>query len=80
MEQLPGTLGLTGDWLTDPAFFSTIQVGDVDGDGHADVIARGPYGIRTWFYNRPGNRGWGRYLPGGYAAFPTPVSRRRSPR
>ena len=70
-SQLPGTLGLTGDWLTDPELFSTIQVGDVDGDGHADVVARGPYGIRTWFYNRRGTGGWERYLPGGYAAFPT---------
>ena len=69
-SQLPGSLGLTGDWLTNPAYYSTIQVGDVDGDGHADVVARGPFGIRTWFYNRRGTGGWERYLPGGYPAFP----------
>jgi FG-GAP-like repeat len=67
--QLPGSLGLTGDWLTDPASYATIQVGDVDGDGKDDVVARGPYGIRTWFYNRRGTGGWERYLSGGYPAF-----------
>ena len=68
-NQLPGSLGLTGDWLTDSAYASTIQVGDVDGDGKDDVVARGPYGIRTWFYNRRGTGGWERYLPAGYQAF-----------
>ena len=34
------------------------------------MIARGPYGIRTWFYNRRGTGGWERYLPDGYPAFP----------
>src|SRR5262249_35457828 len=48
--KVPGSLGLTGDWLTNPEYYSTIQVGDVNGDGHADVVARGPFGIRTWFY------------------------------
>ena len=67
--QLPGTLGLTGDWLTDPASYATIQVGDVDGDGKDDVVARGPYGIRTWFYDRRGTGGWERFLPAGYPAF-----------
>ena len=69
-SQLPGSLGLTGDWLTNPSYYSTIQVGDVDGDGHADVVARGPFGIRTWFYDRRAIRGWSRYLPGGYQQFP----------
>ena len=36
------------------------------------MTARGPFGIRTWFYNRRGTRGWERYLPEGYPAFPTP--------
>jgi hypothetical protein len=70
-SQLPGLLGLTGDWLTNPAYYSTIQVGDVDGDGRADVVARGPFGIRTWFYDRRAIHGWSRYLPDGYPAFPT---------
>ena len=80
--QLPGSLGLTGDWLTNPAEYSTIQVGDVNGDGRADVVARGPFGIRTWFYcgggasQVPGcaspQSGWARYLPEGYPAFSRP--------
>ena len=57
-------------WLTHPEYYSTIQVGDVDGDGRADVVARGPSGIRTWFYNRRGTGGWERYLPEGYPDFP----------
>ena len=36
------------------------------------MIARGPYGIRTWFYNRRGTGGWERYLADGYPAFSTP--------
>ncbi len=34
------------------------------------MVARGPYGIRTWFYNRRGTGGWERYLPDGYPDFP----------
>jgi hypothetical protein len=59
-------------WLTHPEYYSTIQVGDVDGDGHDDVVARGPYGIRTWFYDRRGTGGWERYLPEGFAPWPNP--------
>ena len=63
-------LTLTGDWLTKPEYYSTIRVGDVDGDGRADVVARGPFGIRTWFYNRRGTGGWERYLDQGYPTTP----------
>jgi hypothetical protein len=57
-------LGLSSDpWDTRPEYYSTIQTGDVDGDGRDDVIARGPFGIRTWFYNRRGTGGWESYLP-----------------
>ena len=73
-KQLPASpaLALASDpWLSHPEYYSTIQTGDVDGDKREDVIARGPYGIRTWFYNRRGTGGWERYLADGYPAFPT---------
>jgi hypothetical protein len=59
-------------WLTKPQYYSMIQTGDVNGDGSDDVIARGPNGIRTWFW-RTG--GWQRYLPPGYPDFPTDAQR-----
>jgi hypothetical protein len=62
---------------------STIQVGPVAGAGHADgVIARGPFGIRTWFYcpagktpvpgcaDLQGQSGWASYDPQGTASYP----------
>jgi FG-GAP-like repeat len=65
-------LALAGDpWLSHPEYYSTIQTGDVDGDKRDDVVARGPSGIRTWFYDRRGTGGWERYLPEGYPAFPS---------
>jgi hypothetical protein len=73
-KQMPASpaLALGSDpWLSDPEYFSTIQTGDVDGDGRDDVIARGPTGIRTWFYDRRKTGGWERYLPEGYPGFPT---------
>lgn len=55
-------LALAADpWLTHPEYYSTLRTGDVDGDGRDDVVARGPYGIRTWFYNRRGTGGWEGY-------------------
>ena len=59
-------------WLSDPEYHSTIRVGDVDGDRRDDVVARGPFGIRTWFYDRRGTGGWERYLADGYPAFAAP--------
>ncbi len=57
-------------WDTDPAYYSTIQTGDVTGSGHDAVIARGPYGIRTWFYDLHGNSGWTSYLPQDTSSYP----------
>ena len=71
-SQMPGSIGLTDDpWGSGPSYYATFRAGDVDGDGKDELIARGPYGIRTWFYNRPGQPGWGPYLPqGAYPTFP----------
>ena len=71
-RQLPASppLTLTGHWLTKPEYYATIRTGDVDGDGRDDVVARGQFGIRTWFYDRRGSGGWERYLDNGYQAFP----------
>ena len=64
-------LNLGTDFVNNPAYYSTLQVGDVNGDGRADVVARGPFGIRTWFYNRRGTGGWERYLPAATRRSPT---------
>lgn len=70
-DQLPSSISLTDDpWGSDASYYSTLRVGDASGDGRQDtLIARGPYGIRTWFYGRPGQTGWSAYLPSGYPAF-----------
>jgi uncharacterized repeat protein (TIGR01451 family) len=64
-------LGLTDDpWGSDSSYYSTFRLGDASGDGRQDtLIARGPYGIRTWFYGLPGQNGWSTYAPSGYPAF-----------
>jgi len=66
----PLALSDTAVWNENPSHYGTFRAGDVDGDGREEVIARGPFGIRTWFYNRRGSGGWGRYLPAGYPDFP----------
>ncbi|MEZ0294516.1 MAG: FG-GAP repeat domain-containing protein [Solirubrobacteraceae bacterium] len=80
-QRLPGSIGLADDpsgklsladdpWGGDQSYYGTFRAGDVDGDGHDELIARGPYGIRTWFYNRPGQPGFGPYRPtGSYPSF-----------
>ena len=34
-----------------PQYYTTIQFADIDGDGQAELVARGPDGIATWHYN-----------------------------
>jgi hypothetical protein len=73
-EQLQPTTPLQVNddpWGTDPSYYATIQAGDITGSGHDALIARGPFGIRTWFYNRRGTGGWESYLSSGYPAFST---------
>lgn len=65
----PLTLSDPSVWNQDASHYATFRHGDVDGDGREEVIARGPFGIRTWFWNRRGTGGWERYLPDGYPAF-----------
>lgn len=49
---------LADDYWADGDNYLTIQTGDVDGDGAADLIARGVYGIRTWSYNKVTAKAW----------------------
>jgi hypothetical protein len=34
-----------------PQYYTTIQFGDIDGDGQAELVARGPEGIEAWHYD-----------------------------
>ncbi len=64
-------LKLGGDlWDKDASYYSTIQTGDVIGDGRDAVIARGPYGIRTWFYDLRPNSGWTSWRPQDTSSYP----------
>jgi hypothetical protein len=66
------TLTLADDpWAASASYYRIIQAGDIDGDGKADLMGRGPYGIRTWFFNRRGTGAWEGFLPYGYPPFPT---------
>ena len=67
------TLALEDDpWAASASYYGSIQAGDVDGDGSADLIGRGPYGLRTWFFDRRGTGAWESFLPYGYPPFATP--------
>jgi hypothetical protein len=62
---------LGGDmWDNNPSYYSTIRVGRVTPGGGDAVIARGPFGIRTWFYDLHGNSGWTSYLPTDTSSYP----------
>jgi hypothetical protein len=64
-------LDLGGDmWNNDASYYSTIRVGVVTPGGHEAVVARGPFGIRTWFYNLTANSGWTSYLPQDTSSYP----------
>ncbi len=63
------TGGPTDDPLwTQPSYYRTIQTGDIDGDGRAELLARGKYGIRTWKFDTASNS-WERPLPYGFTGF-----------
>ena len=81
-ELQPSTpLALDADpWLSHPEYYSTIRVGDVDGDDNDDVTARGPFGIRTWFYNRPARAAGSATCPRVIRRSRRRRGRRRSPR
>ena len=67
-------VSLSGSWSSDASRYSTIQVGPVAGPGSPDaVVARGPFGIRTWFYNLHHSGGWTSWLPQNHCP-PTPNS------
>ena len=84
--ELPATvtLNLGGSmWENNASYYSTIQVGPVAGPGYPDaVIARGPFGVRTWFYctggaspvpgcgDLQGKSGWTSWLPQDTSSYP----------
>jgi hypothetical protein len=39
---------LSEEFWTTPWYYSTIQCADIDGDGQAELLARGPDGMRVW--------------------------------
>jgi len=49
------SLSDTADWYK-PEYYETIQCADIDGDGKAELIARGAYGIWVWKYDS--SKGW----------------------
>lgn len=53
--------------------FETISVGDVDGDGTDDLVARSPSGIDTWTYDYDGGR-WVRISRQPTLDDPTPLA------
>ncbi len=49
--------------------YSTIQMGDIDGDGDDDLVARGLYGIRTWSFNALTANAWDNPVGYGFSPF-----------
>ncbi len=61
-------LALADDpWGSDASYYGSIRTGDITGTGRAAVVGRGPYGMRTWFYN---SGAWSSYLPQGSSSYP----------
>ena len=54
-QQLPNgpSWSDAGGWNR-PEYYSTIQTGDIDGDGRAELLARGAGGIQAWEYEEGG--------------------------
>lgn len=54
-EALPGLIPFTDAMAWDqPAHYLTIQAGDIDGDGRAEVLGRGAMGMAVWHHTGSG--------------------------
>lgn len=51
-----------------PAYYDTIHYADVSGDGTAELVARGQYGVRSWAWGGS-SAGWQRPLPYGFQSY-----------
>lgn len=60
---------LSDDHWKDAGNYSTIQMGDVDGDGDDDLVARGLYGVRTWSFNAVTENAWDNPVAYGFTPF-----------
>jgi hypothetical protein len=47
-----------------PQYYTTIQFADIDGDGQAELVGRGPDGIQAWHYDPRSDR-WKKLASGG---------------
>jgi hypothetical protein len=66
LELDSGSLLLDDDpWAQGAEYYATIQAGNIDGVPGDELIARGPYGLRTWRFDAAD--GWRRYRDYGFA-------------
>lgn len=76
-SQVAAQPALTSGTKDDPlwsnaSYYATIQTGNFNNDNHADLLARGKYGIRTWTWNSAATpAGFNRPLPYGFSSFAT---------
>lgn len=59
--QLRGSLNISRplsdyDQWNKPEYYMTIQLADVDGDGRAELVVRGPTGIQTYYFTKYGDQ------------------------